>query len=130
MRQDIINYLSAQNLGTYRVSTELPFDDNGTPLYLKNVKRIYVDSDDTSQDAIIATLDGVNIERETTTIRVYFASDAKNLPSNYDTVVNAVKLSRDVTTISGVSSRTSSVTKTYEQDLLVSEFEIQFTKLT
>ena len=46
MRTEIIDYLGTLNLGTYKVASELPFDDNGQPLYIKNVKRIYVDTDE------------------------------------------------------------------------------------
>ena len=129
MRQDIITYLSAQNLGTFKVALELPFTSNGESLYIKNPKRIYVDTDVVTQDTVIATLDGQTFENETTTVRAYFATDAKNLPSNYDSLVSLVQAGRNVSTITGVHTRICNVNKTYEQDLLVTEFEFEFTKL-
>lgn len=129
MRQEIIDYIGTLNLGTYKVSNELPFDDNGVPLYIKNVRRIYVDTDEIVDDTIIYTLDGTSIINETTTVRVYFATDAKNLTSNYESVVNSIKGARLATTITGVHRRNCTITKSYTQDLLLTEFEFEFTKL-
>ena len=129
MRTEIIDYLGTLNLGTYKVASELPFDDNGQPLYIKNVKRIYVDTDEITDETVISTLDGVNIINETTTVRVYFATDAKNLTSNYDAMVNSIKGARTVSTITGVHVRNCSITKSYTQDLLLTQFDFEFTKL-
>jgi hypothetical protein len=129
MRTEIIDYLGTLNLGTYKVAGELPFDDNGQPLYIKNVKRIYVDTDEITDETVISTLDGVNIINETTTVRVYFATDAKNLTSNYDAVVNSIKGARSVSTITGVHVRNCNIAKSYTQDLLLTQFDFEFTKL-
>lgn len=131
MRQavyDAIQALSSSTMGTFSLSSELPYDSSGTPLYLKNFKKIYVDVDQISQDATVATLDGSSWVNETTTVRVYFVTDAKQLPTNYETLVEAVKESRLTAVLPGVTQRTCQVTTSFTVDALVTQFEFGFTK--
>jgi hypothetical protein len=129
MRQQILDYINSLTLGGYSVSNELPWSSSGTPLYLNNVKKIYVDRTQSTNDPLFATLDGLTFNSEITSVKVYFASDAKLLPANYDTVVSNMKLGKDVTTATGFNRRECDVTTTFENDLLVTEFEFRFTKL-
>lgn len=131
MRTAIYNSIKALGsaaLGTFSLSSELPFDASGTPLYLKNFKKIYVDVDQISQDATIATLNGATWVDETTTVRAYFVTDAKQLPSNYETLVDAIKETRLTSDITGVTKRRCQVSTRFEADALVTEFEFSFTK--
>jgi hypothetical protein len=131
MRQaiyDTIRALGSSTLGTFAVSAELPYDASGTPLYLKNFKKIYVDVDQISQDATVATMDGATWVDETTIVRAYFVTDAKQLPSNYETLVDAIKESRLTTDITGVTKRRCQVSTRFDADALVTEFEFSFTK--
>jgi hypothetical protein len=129
MRQQILDYINSLTLGGYSASNELPWSSSGTPLYLNNVKKIYVDRTQSTNDPLFATLDGLTFNSEITSVKVYFASDAKLLPANYDTVVSNMKLGKDVTTATGFNRRECDVTTTFENDLLVTEFEFRFTKL-
>lgn len=131
MRQAIytaIQALGTSVLGTYTLSTELPYDASGIPLYLKNYKKIYVDVDQINQDADFDTLSGAGWANETITVRAYFVTDAKLLPSNYETVVEAVKETRLTTDITGVTRRLCQVTTRFLDDALITEFEFSFTK--
>ncbi len=130
MRQAVVDYIKGLTLGTFKVSNELPFDASGQSLYLKNVKSIYVDQESTTQSPLINTLSGLNINAETTTVRVLVATDAKQKPSNYDSLVSNIKLARTGADITGCSSKECDVTTTYEEDKLLTEFEFRFTKLT
>jgi hypothetical protein len=125
---DAIKALGSTTLGTFSVSSELPYDASGTPLYLKNFKKIYVDVDQVGQEATVATLDGSSWVDETTTVRAYFVTDAKLLPSNYETLVDAVKETRLTSDITGVTKRRCQVSTRFEADALVTEFEFSFTK--
>jgi|LauGreDrversion4_2_1035121.scaffolds.fasta_scaffold724946_2 hypothetical protein len=125
---DAIKALGSTTLGTFSVSSELPYDASGTPLYLKNFKKIYVDVDQVGQEATVATLDGSSWVDETTTVRAYFVTDAKLLPSNYETLVDAVKETRLTTDITAVTKRRCQVSTRFEADALVTEFEFSFTK--
>lgn len=130
MRQEILDYINTLALGGYLLSQELPWTDSGTPLYLKNPKKIYVDVPEFINESILRTLSGTSINNEQKVVRIYFASDAKQIPSNYDTIVDDLKLAKDITTIEGVSRRECNVTKTFENDLLVTELELRFTNLS
>lgn len=130
MRQTVLDYLQTQNLGTFIVSTELPWDENGTALYLKNLKKIYVNVTEYAVEPIIQTLNGVNITTDIHSVKVYFANDAKSLPPNYDEVVTAIRSAKNIDNTTGYHSREVDVKTSYELDRLVTEIELRYIKLT
>ena len=130
MRTEIYNYIKTLALGSFKLSDELPFDASGQALYLKNKKSIYVDNAQTAHDTLIYTLDALDINAETTTVRVYVTTDAKQLPNNYSSLVSNIKAARKITTIQGVNRREVDVSTSYVEDAMVTEFEFRFTKLT
>lgn len=130
MRDEILEFVQTLNLGTVTVSSELPWTDNNVPLYLKNLKKVYVDIDNITSEPFITTLNGLNISNEVTSVRIYFANDAKVLLPNYSDVVSALKEAKDITTIDGVQRRDVVVTTSIENDVLVTELEFRFTKLS
>ena len=128
MRQAIIDHISGLNLGQFTVSTELPWNSSGEALYLKNPRRIYVDVAQTTNDNQIATFDGLLFANETTSVRAYFATDAKQLPPGYDDLVTDLRTARNSTDIQGVSRRDVEVSTEFADDLLVTTLEFSFTK--
>lgn len=130
MRTEILDYLQSQNLGLFTVTREQPWTENDIPLYLKNLKKVYVSQDSVEIVPLFATLDGLDIPSEVTTVTVYLACDAKQTPPNLDQVIAAVKTAKNITTITGVNRRECSVVSSYNNDLLVTELEFKFTKLT
>lgn len=130
MRTEIVEYLDNQNLGGFILSRELPWSSSGEPLYTKNAKKIYVDKTQYSTDPLIATLDGLNITNTIYTVRLYFSNDAKQLPPSYDDLITTLRAAKDTTTITGVNRRDVVVSSAFEEDVLVTELEYRFTKLT
>lgn len=130
MRQEIIDGVKGLALTGYNVTTELPYDESGNPLFVKNPKRIYVDATQTAQEPLILALDGLNIENTTTSVTVYFTVDAKNIPANYDATIASLKGIKDTVTFDGSAQRTVSVNTSYGNDLLISELEYNFTRIT
>ena len=130
MRTDVIDYLQTQNFGTFIVSTELPFSESGTPLYIKNLKKVYVGVDQYTVEPIITTLNGVNITRDTVAVTVYLANDAKSIPPNYDEVVGLIRAAKNILLTSGYSSREVDVQTSFEADKLITQIELRFIKLT
>ena len=126
MRQAIWDHIDALSKGTFSLTNELPWDSSGLPLYLKNVKRIYVNVDQVTEELLYATLNGVCINNEITTISAYFACDAKQLPTNYETIVSGIRNAKSTASITGVTRRECDVTTTVEADMLVTEFEFRF----
>jgi hypothetical protein len=42
MRTALLAYLTANLTGSIRVSSELPYEEGGAPLNLKNLRRVYL----------------------------------------------------------------------------------------
>ncbi len=129
MRTEILDYFTANKVNGYTLTRELPWDASGNPLYLKNFKYIYVDSDQIAQEPLIDTLNGPGIVNEITTVRAYVTTDAKNPPSNYGTMVSTFKNARLDTDIVGVTQRTTQVTTEFSGDAQITQFEYSFTQL-
>ena len=129
MRSQVLDYLNANKVTGFTVTNALPYNASGQPLYLNNFKSIYVDQPQTSQEPLIDVLNGAGVVNETTTVSVYVTTDAKQLPSNYDTLVSTIKLARLDTELVGVTQRTTRVSTEFNADALVTKFDISFTQL-
>ncbi|CAB4154709.1 hypothetical protein UFOVP645_22 [uncultured Caudovirales phage] len=129
MRTVVYNYIKALGLKSVSVSNDLPYSTNGNELYLKNKKTIYVDVAQSQQDPAIDALDGSGAVDETTTVSVYFVNDAKKLPSDYDTVINQLKLARTATGTEGFIQKTCNVSSSYQEDSIVTQLVFSFRKI-
>ena len=129
MRQEVLDYINSLALGGYLLSDELPWSDNDTPLYLKNLKKIYVDTPEYIDEPLIAALNGFVVTNEQQIIRIYFANDAKQIPANYDELITDLKKAKDITTVTGVQRRNVEVLTSFDNDVLVTEIAVTFTKL-
>jgi hypothetical protein len=91
IRDTLVTGLTA-NLATSNVSvsSELPFNSGGEPLYIKNKKFVYVDEDNKDVTELYNTLDGNDIFQTETTVTAYLTVDAKNQPSDIDSIVNVI----------------------------------------
>lgn len=124
----LIELMKKMNTLSFSVSNDLPYTPSGTPMYLKNLKRIYVDNPQKKIQAFIPSLNGVNVNSETSTIRVYFVCDAKQSPSELqDMIVNMINLKEQVSNLYFQSD--CNVITQYEGDLLVTELEYTFAQL-
>jgi len=129
-RQALFDAISALSLGTFVVSSELPWDASGQALYLKNFKTIYVSEPESEETTLFNTMDASpSLASKETTIRVYVLVDAKQKPTNYDDLVDAIQDQKEIATITAVRSRECDVITTFEADALLTEFEFRFTEL-
>lgn len=129
MRQEVLEYIKGLNLGSYTVSDEVPRVESGTPLYLKNPKRIYADVNQYSETPLISTLGGLDIHAYATSVTVYFSNDAKLLPNNYDSLVGQLIFAKDINNTAGYNSREATVSTSVENDLLVTQIEFTYTRI-
>jgi len=129
MRTQILDYFKANKVSGYTLTQELPWDSSGDPLYLKNFKYIYVDSDQIAQEPLIDVLNGVGIVNEITTVRTFITTDAKNQPSNYATMVSTFQNARLDTDIVGVTQRATQVSTEFVGDAQVTQFDFSFRQL-
>jgi hypothetical protein len=129
MRTEILDWFRDNPVAGYTLTEELPWDAGGTALYLKNFKRIYVDTEQVAQEPLIDVLNGPGVVNQITTVTVRITTDAKNPPSNYQTMVNTFQNARLDPAITGVSQRTTQVTSEFVADAQVTQFEFSFTEL-
>jgi len=114
--------LSSSNVTT---SSELPFTAAGVALYTKNMKKLYVDYDRTAFTEMFNTLNPSNdVPQREITVNAYFTVDAKNLPTDIDTVVSTVLNSR--LSVSNCHVRDCSLTNLIAEDHLTYTFEFRF----
>jgi|DEB0MinimDraft_3_1074331.scaffolds.fasta_scaffold61291_2 hypothetical protein len=111
----------------YSVSSELPFDSAGLPLYEKNMKTLYVDEDQQEVSIHIPVLSADKIMQTETTVNAYLVTDAKNQPSDIETVIANVLIAR--TAISNVIDVNSDVETEIDDDRIIYTFEYNFLKL-
>lgn len=129
MRQELIAAIKAfdrSTLGTFSVSESLPWSSDGTPLTVKNLKVIYVDQSQQDLDPIIDTLDGAGFATETVSTTVSFATDAKQLPTNYDILVGAIQNIRLDFASEGFRQRRVSTSTELTADVQIVNFDFVF----
>lgn len=129
MRADVLAYLKTINLGTFTLSDELPRDESGTPLYLKNPKKIYVEATQHEQTTLLRTMNGANINSNQETVEVIFSADAKQLPANYDDLTNLIRAAEDIKPEAGFNDRNSDVSTEIVNDILVTSVALTYTKI-
>jgi hypothetical protein len=130
MREDILTYIKTLSLGGFTISDDLPREEGGVMLYVKNPKRIYVDRPQYSEEPLIQALNGFDIHSEATTVSIYFTADAKTLPANYGGLVENLRLGKNVNTTEGYNNRVVNVNTEYLNDLLITQIDYTFSKLT
>ena len=128
MRELILDLIESSLQTGFSTSGRLPFDQNDTPLYQQNFKRIYVDLSQTEQEPLFQTLDGGGAVNETITVTAYVATDAKTLPSTYDAQLTALRGVRIDTSITGYNQRLTNVSTEYIDDSLITTVDYVFVK--
>lgn len=129
MRQIMLDQLRSLDLGTFRVSDELPFAAAGLSLYEKNPKVFYVDEPDQSETTLLLTLSGGPVlNQAVTTVNIWVTCDAKQKPSNYNDLVQAVRRLR-LAPPNPVQNRLCDVSTDLVGDRIVTQFEFRFTEL-
>ena len=130
MREDLITYVKSLSLGSFTVSEELPRDESGLALYLKNPKKLYVDIGQVEATPLIQTLSGFDVHTESTTVSVYFTADAKTLPANYSSLTQSLRLGKDIQQAKGFNNRSVDVQTEYDADMLITRIDYTFSKIT
>jgi hypothetical protein len=130
MRDEILDYLKGLKLKNFNISDELPFSNSGTAMYLKNLKRIYVDIEQVTGEPFILLFGDYNVDSEIHSVRLYFSTDAKQLPSDYSQMMSDIRLAKNITTSEKFFRKEITSSTTFENDLMITELEFRFTKLT
>ena len=130
MRTELLAYFKSLKLKNFGVSDELPFSNSDRTVYLKNPKKIYVDLDQKTQEQVIALIGNHGIFQEVHSVSVFFTTDAKNLPSDYQTVVDDLMAGKDAQSTEPYFRREVDVSTSFEGDLMLTQLDFRFTKLT
>lgn len=126
MRAELLAYLTSALTGSIKTSQELPFEEGGNPLYLKNLKRVYLGEPTAEQAVIIPTLDATDINQKITAVRGYLALDAKNRNADLDSTLDTLAGARNIQTITNSFRKEFDYTQTIDADRIIYEFEYRF----
>ena len=126
MRTELLSYLTANLTGTIKPSQELPFSQGGTALYLKNMRKVYVDEPYTEQDQLVPMLDGDDINQKITYIRAYLVVDAKNRNADLDATLTTMFAALRAANITDSFRKEFDYTTTIEGDQITYEFEYRY----
>jgi len=105
-------------------SSELPFTSAGVALYDKNMKKLYLDVDKNARTELFSTLDNNDVWQQEIIVNGYLTVDAKNQPTDIETVVDRVVNSR--LSVANCYLRECSVTNEYAEDRNTYTFEFRF----
>jgi len=100
MRTELLAYLTtATSTLAVKAASELPWNAAGEPLYLKNLKRFYLDEEQVVETTLIPVIYGDDVFQNDITVTGYFVTDAKNQPSGLSTAITTILSAKDKTGI-------------------------------
>jgi hypothetical protein len=131
MRTQLLSAITTaiSTLTQFAVSQELPWEQNGTPLYRKNMKKIYVDRDRMEETTLIPTLNGGEVFQNDLITEVYVAVDAKNPPSQLDALISKILSTKSTVNVVNFGSE-SDYTVDKDEDVLIYTFEFRVNQAT
>jgi hypothetical protein len=130
MRTELLSAITTatSTLTQFGVSMELPWEQNGTALFRKNLKKIYVDKTYTEESTVIPTLDNDNVLEDKLFCMAYVACDAKNPPSQLDQLISNILACKDRTGIVNFITE-SDYTMDKQEDVMVYSFEFRLQQI-
>lgn len=113
-------------------ANELPWTASGQPLYVKNMRVVYVGDEDEAKVQLYRTLDQGDVYQTETLVQAFFTEDAKNIKANNPTVIeNMLNAKNVVNTANGfnVQIAESGYEHNIESDTITYTFEYTFTTI-
>jgi len=111
---------------------ELPWNASGEPLYVKNMRVVYVGDEEEAKVQLYRTLDQGNVYQTDTTVQAFLTEDAKNINALNPTVIeNMLNAKSVINTANGynVQVAESSYEHEIENDFITYTFEYNFTTI-
>jgi biopolymer transport protein ExbD len=105
------------------VSSELPFNSGDVRLDIKNKKTLYIDQDNVSKEVLYNTLAG-DVYQTTTSINAFLTVDAKNQPSDIESITNTIREARLVVT--GPFSKECATSTEITNDYITYSFDFEY----
>lgn len=130
MRSELITQITSaiSTLTQFAVSQELPWTQDGQPLYIKNKKKVYVDNETRNEATLIPLLSFNNIMEDEIVTQAFLAVDAKNPPSQLDSAVTKILGVKDSLGVVNFTSE-SDYTADKQEDILIYTFEFRLKQL-
>jgi hypothetical protein len=131
MRAELLSAITTavSTLTQFAVSSELPWEQGGLPLYRKNMKKIYVDRERMEETTLLPTLNGGDVFQNDLITEVYLAVDAKNPPSQLDSVISKILATKASTGIINFGNE-SDYTVDKQEDVITYTFEFRLNQAT
>lgn len=126
MRSNLITYMTNNMPSSFKVSSELPFDEGGSPLFRKNMKRFYLGNAQVETTVLQAIINGNDVMETRSTIFAYLAVDAKNRPSDLDTALSVMVNARTQSGISTSFRNEFTYTTEIDEGVEIYTFEYNF----
>lgn len=111
-------------LTQFSVSQELPWSQNGDPLYLKNRKKVYVDNEYYEQTTLIPVFNGSDVVDNDYVCEAYLSCDAKNPPSQLDQAITNILTAKN-SLVGGDTLDESDYTFETAEDTLIYTFQFR-----
>jgi hypothetical protein len=126
MRTQLLSAITTaiSTLTQFAVSQELPWEQNGFPLFRKNMKKIYVDRTQLEETTLIPVLDGNDVFQDDLITQVYVAVDAKNTPTQLDALISKILATKSTIAVTNFGSE-SDYTVDKQEDVLIYTFEFR-----
>lgn len=130
MRSELLSYLlTATSSTVIKTVSELPWNTAGEPLYLKNMKKFYLDEDQVEQTTLIPVIYGTDVFQNDLTVRGYFAVDAKNQPSGLSTAITTILSAKDHISVDNFGAE-SDYTTEIQDDVIIYTVEFRLNTIT
>ena len=127
IRSSLITQLTTNLAGSnVSVSSELPFESGGDVLYSKNMKTLYVDEEQISQETLYEVLDRNNFLTNSSVVNAYLQVDAKTQLTDINAIISSVLSAKSV--ITGTITSESDYDTEIDLDHIVYTFEYRFEK--
>ena len=113
-------------------ATELPWTASGEPLYVKNMRVVYVSDEEEAKVQLYRTLDQGDVYQTDTMVQAFLTEDAKNINANNPIVIeNMLNAKSVVNTANGfnVQIAESGYEQEIEGDTITYTFEYTFTTI-
>jgi hypothetical protein len=125
MRTALLAYLTANLTGSIRVSSELPYEEGGAPLNLKNLRRVYLNEPTTEVSQLLGTFDSDILEKITTVSGV-LSTDAKQRNTDLDSALVILAAAKNTTTITNSFRNEFDYTTEIDAGIITYTFEYRF----
>jgi len=125
MRTELLAYLStATSTLAVKAVSELPWNTAGEPLYLKNMKKFYLDQNQVEQTTLIPVIYGDDVFQNDLVVKGYFAVDAKNEPANLATAITTILSAKDQISVTNFGAE-SDYTTEIQDDVIIYTVEFR-----